>query len=81
MGVVFHRSLQTDYHLQDETKLQEITGKLYADDLIMQVAEGWINPKNWSLWNNREESPLLAIQALERQQSLFEFNNDDVISL
>ena len=58
-------------------KRQIIQFELYSDDLIMQIAEGWINPKNWTLWNSKEETPLLAIQALERQKDPFEFGEDD----
>jgi len=48
--------------IANESNLSEIVGHPYSRELGIYVAEGWINPRTWSLWNKENETPANVLE-------------------
>jgi 5'-3' exonuclease len=46
----------------NDTKLQSIVGGLFEREMAIYVSEGWINPKNWLLRNEENETPAAVVR-------------------
>ena len=52
--------------VHSKEKLQQIVGKIYRKDMAVHVAEGYINPKTWSLVSSENETPSIVREALKK---------------
>ena len=65
--------------IHSRSKMEEITGKLYCKKMALNVVEGYINPKTWSLVYSESESPKSALEALKRWNTdTYEIEHDEM---
>lgn len=55
--------------ITDKSNLSKIVGRIYSKKLGIYVAEGWINPRTWSLRDKESETPANVLE--EWQKKLF----------
>mmetsp|Transcript_28321 Transcript_28321/g.35009 ORF Transcript_28321/g.35009 Transcript_28321/m.35009 type:complete len:565 (+) Transcript_28321:50-1744(+) len=63
--------------INNKEELEKIAGKKYCKKMSIYVAEGWVNPKTWSLWNSESETPTIISKSVEKWNTLtHEIEND-----
>lgn len=60
--------------IQNKSRMEQIVGKLYCKEMALNVVEGFINPKTWTLFGSESETPEKVCEALTKWNTkTFEF--------